>query len=103
MRARKEADGAWFDDLMARYMTVFNAAEAALDACDWKAVGELADANHVLCQARHVAFLPATWPHTHKRTPAPRRHQQHKHHPQQQQQQCGGGGGSGTWHVARVA
>lgn len=48
--AKKAADGAWFDSLMKRYMAIYNEAETAISECNWVKIGEMADANHALCQ-----------------------------------------------------
>lgn len=50
VRKRKEADPAWFDALMNRYMVLCEEAPEALKNCDWKRIGELADINHALLQ-----------------------------------------------------
>ena len=41
VRAKKEADPAWFDGLLAQYMRIFTNGEAALDAGDMPALGRL--------------------------------------------------------------
>ena len=55
VRAKKEADPAWFDGLLAQYMRIFTNGEAALDAGDMPALGRLLDANHDLCQQLTVS------------------------------------------------
>lgn len=48
--AKKAADEEWFASLLSRYMTIYEQAETALQACDWPKIGELANLNHTLCQ-----------------------------------------------------
>lgn len=55
VKAKKEADPAWFDGLLQSYLEVYEGAEAALKACDWKQLGELADKNHALLQQLTVS------------------------------------------------
>ena len=50
MRAKKEADPAWFDALLTQYVDLQQRGEAALDAGDLPALGGLLDENHSLCQ-----------------------------------------------------
>ena len=53
--AKREADPAWFDGLLTQYKALVVKGEAALDACDWPALGELLNQNHALCQALTVS------------------------------------------------
>lgn len=53
--ARKEADPAWFDGLMARYAAICEQAPDALRECNWPKIGQLADENHILCQELTVS------------------------------------------------
>ena len=55
MRAKREADPAWFEGLLARYLQLVQAGEAALDAGDLAALGPLLDQNHTLCQELTVS------------------------------------------------
>ncbi len=50
VRAKKEADPAWFDGLYSKYMELVKEGEAALEACDWARLGGLLDQNHALLQ-----------------------------------------------------
>ena len=50
MRAKKDADPAWYDALEKAYVSVFERAETALETGDWAAVGQLANENHALLQ-----------------------------------------------------
>jgi mevalonate kinase len=50
VRAKKEADPAWWDGLMDKYKSIVTEAETALQKGDWKRLGELCDKNHTLCQ-----------------------------------------------------
>ena len=55
VRKKKEADEAWFADLVKRYTAVYEAGKTALAAGDWKALGEQLDANHAICQEMTVS------------------------------------------------
>jgi mevalonate kinase len=50
VKAKKDKDPKWFDDLLMQYNEVYEGAEEALKTCDWKKVGQLADKNHELLQ-----------------------------------------------------
>mmetsp|Transcript_22744 Transcript_22744/g.44337 ORF Transcript_22744/g.44337 Transcript_22744/m.44337 type:complete len:330 (-) Transcript_22744:96-1085(-) len=50
VKNKKDQDPAWFDKLMTGYKKVYAQAEKALEAGDWKKVGELANENHKLLQ-----------------------------------------------------
>jgi mevalonate kinase len=55
VRAKKEADPAWFDALLSRYVDLVAQGEAAIDAGDMQALGSLLDQNHTLCQELTVS------------------------------------------------
>merc|ERR1719486_1402809 len=55
VKAKKDADPAWFAALLSRYTALVQEGEAALDAGDLAALGKLLDANHVLCQELTVS------------------------------------------------
>lgn len=55
VKAKKEADEAWFAGLMARYMEVCESAPEALRTCDWPLIGRLADTNHAILQELTVS------------------------------------------------
>ena len=56
VKAKKEADPAWYAALEKRYMDeVLPAAEAALLGGDWPALGRIADVNHALLQELSVS------------------------------------------------
>jgi len=55
VRAKKEADPAWFDALITKYTALVEKGEAALDACDWDTLGGLLNENHALCQELTVS------------------------------------------------
>jgi mevalonate kinase len=55
VRAKKEADPAWFDDLLKKYIVVASAAEKAIDEGDMTKLGNLLDENHALCQELTVS------------------------------------------------
>lgn len=55
VKEKKEKDPAWFDGLLKEYVAIYDDAELALQACDWKRVGELADKNHALLQQLTVS------------------------------------------------
>jgi len=48
VRKKKEADEKWFDDIMKKYMKIYNEALEAIKQSDWHAVGELMDQNQEL-------------------------------------------------------
>jgi mevalonate kinase len=50
VRAKKEADPAWFDALLQSYVALFAQAQEALAMGDLKRLGELLNDNHKLCQ-----------------------------------------------------
>ena len=55
VRAKRDENRPWFDDLFARYMALCDEAGPALQACDWVKMGELANRNHVLLQELSVS------------------------------------------------
>jgi len=55
VKAKKEADEAWFAALLARYITLVKDGEAALDAGDMPTLGKLLNENHTLCQELTVS------------------------------------------------
>jgi len=55
VKAKKDADPAWFDNLLSQYMRIHTNGEAALDAGDLPTLGKLLDANHALCQQLTVS------------------------------------------------
>ena len=55
VRAKKDADPAWFDGLLKKYVALHGRGEAALDAGDLAALGACLDENHALCQALTVS------------------------------------------------
>ena len=55
VRAKKEADPAWFDDLMNQYLELVQRGEKALEDGDLIALGRCMDENHVLCQKLTVS------------------------------------------------
>ena len=55
VRSKKEADPAWFDALLAKYVSLVGEGEKALDAGDLPKLGELLDQNHSLCQELTVS------------------------------------------------
>jgi len=55
VRSRKEADPAWFDDLLSQYLDLVVRAEQALDDGDLPALGQCLNDNHVLCQKLTVS------------------------------------------------
>lgn len=55
VRAKKEADPAWFDALLNKYVALVEKAEVALDANDLATVGALMNENHTLCQELTVS------------------------------------------------
>lgn len=55
VKAKKEADPAWFDGLIGKYSKLVVEGEAAIDKGDLPALGKLLDANHALCQELTVS------------------------------------------------
>ena len=55
VRAKKEADEAWFAGLMAKYESLVVKGEQALDDADWPLLGQLLNENHTLCQELTVS------------------------------------------------
>lgn len=55
VRAKKEADPAWFDALVAQYTTIVEHAEVALAQNDMVSLGVLLDQNHALLQQLTVS------------------------------------------------
>eukprot|EP00934_Nitzschia_sp_Nitz4_P003554 Nitzschia sp. Nitz4//scaffold40_size135432//119226//120173//NITZ4_003268-RA/size135432-processed-gene-0.52-mRNA-1//1//CDS//3329551291//3544//frame0 len=50
VRAKREADPAWFQDLLDKYLALVPKAEKAIDEGDLVELGKLLDENHTLCQ-----------------------------------------------------
>lgn len=55
VRAKKEADPAWFDKLIGEYQVLVGKGEKALDEGDWATLAGLLDENHKLCQELTVS------------------------------------------------
>ena len=55
VRAKKEAEPEWFDNLLTRYVALVGKGEAAIDAGDLPALGILLNENHTLCQELTVS------------------------------------------------
>lgn len=55
VRAKKEADPAWFDGLLKEYVAIAERAEKALTSNDLEQVGKLMNENHSLCQKLTVS------------------------------------------------
>ena len=55
VRAKKEADEAWFGALIGKYQELVVKGEQALDDADWNALGQLLNENHALCQELTVS------------------------------------------------
>merc|ERR1712194_831544 len=55
VRAKKEADPAWFSDLISQYGALVKKGEEALDTYDLEQLGELLNENHTLCQKLTVS------------------------------------------------
>ncbi|KAL3938763.1 MAG: hypothetical protein SGBAC_006391 [Bacillariaceae sp.] len=55
VRAKKEADPAWFDNLLEQYKILVKKAEDAMDKGDVTLLGSLMDENHALCQELTVS------------------------------------------------
>ncbi|KAI2510632.1 GHMP kinases C terminal [Fragilaria crotonensis] len=55
VRAKKEADPAWFDGLLQKYISIVESAETAIDEGDMEKLGHLLDENHALCQELTVS------------------------------------------------
>lgn len=50
VRTKKEADPAWFEDLMGKYVTLAEKGEKALEEGDLPTLGQLMDENHAMLQ-----------------------------------------------------
>ena len=50
VRAKKEADEAWFDDLLTKYVALAEQGEKAIEDSDMEKLGELLNENHKLLQ-----------------------------------------------------
>jgi len=50
VRAKKEADPAWFDDLLQQYVTLVGEAETVIEEGNMEELGKMLDQNHKLCQ-----------------------------------------------------
>ncbi len=55
VRAKKEADEAWFGALIGKYQELVIKGEKALDDADWNTLGQLLNENHSLCQELTVS------------------------------------------------
>ena len=55
VRAKKEADEAWFANLIGQYQELVEKGEKALDDADWTTLGQLLNENHTLCQSLTVS------------------------------------------------
>jgi mevalonate kinase len=55
VRAKKEADPAWFDNLLQQYLKLVSKGEEALDNGDVNALGSIMNENHTLCQELTVS------------------------------------------------
>jgi len=55
VRAKKDADPAWFDGLLSQYVDLLARGEAAIDAGDMSALGVCLNENHELCQQLTVS------------------------------------------------
>ena len=55
VRAKKEADPAWFDKLLEQYKALVKKAEDAMDQGDVALLGSLMNENHALCQELTVS------------------------------------------------
>ena len=55
VRAKKEADPAWFDSLMKEYMGIVTQGEQALEKGDMESLGKLLNQNHALLQQLTVS------------------------------------------------
>ena len=55
VRAKKEADPAWFDDLLQQYLQLVSKGEEALDTGDVNTLGSIMNENHILCQKLTVS------------------------------------------------
>ena len=53
--AKKEADEAWFANLIGQYQELVEKGEKALDDADWTTLGQLLNENHTLCQSLTVS------------------------------------------------
>jgi mevalonate kinase len=55
VKAKKEADPEWFDDLLKKYVALVEKGEKAIDAGDITELGKLLNENHTLCQELTVS------------------------------------------------
>ena len=55
VRAKKEKDPEWFDELMKKYLALVEKGEKAMEEGDLVELGKLMDENHVLCQELTVS------------------------------------------------
>uniref|UniRef100_A0A7S0IX20 Mevalonate kinase n=1 Tax=Calcidiscus leptoporus TaxID=127549 RepID=A0A7S0IX20_9EUKA len=55
VKAKKDADPEWFEQLLAKYVELQQRGEAALDAGDLPSLGACLDENHELCQQLTVS------------------------------------------------
>nr|AYV97158.1 mevalonate kinase [Haslea ostrearia] len=55
VKAKKEADPAWFDDLLQKYLVLVEKGEKAIDEGDMVTLGALLNENHTLCQSLTVS------------------------------------------------
>jgi mevalonate kinase len=55
VKAKKEADPDWFDDLLKKYLVLVEKGEKAIDAGDITKLGKLLNENHTLCQELTVS------------------------------------------------
>ena len=58
VKAKKDADPAWYDQLALRYREIFAEASTALAAGDWAALGQAMAKNHAVCQDRTDTLTP---------------------------------------------
>lgn len=55
VRSKKEADEAWFSDIMGKYTTLVEEAETVVEGGDMNRLGQLMDENHTLLQELTVS------------------------------------------------
>ncbi len=55
VRAKKDADPIWFDNLLSQYLELVAKGEAAIDAGDMPTLGACLNENHTLCQQLTVS------------------------------------------------
>lgn len=55
VKAKKEADPEWFDDLLKKYVALVERGEKAIDEGDMDELGKLLNENHTLCQELTVS------------------------------------------------